>query len=526
MRGGTGRERRLAFILQQQKNRLNKNNIIYKTHLSHKTHTHTEKMAKEEPRTSRKASPRVSDSPTVTFCTSSHEDDALLQFTLENVDVSIANAIRRTILSNIETVVFRTSPHERNDCVIHVNNTKLNNEIIKHRLSCIPIHYLRHHYSKQDIAEMRLEVNVHNTSATYRMVTTQDFQIRFQGKLLPKDIRDKIFPRSATVYQKLGKEYYIDFVKLRPQMENVPGEHLHLECAFSFGKASEDGMFNVVSTCSYGFTKDQEAAEKAANAKRDELGTKGLSEDEINFQMKDWWLLDSFRHTKPNSFDFVVESIGVYNNKEIVARACAYLIRMFKSIQKICAVVPKTDFTTTTAPENQPKSLETLGKGVKQGGGGGGTAAANAKRNDDNPDTTETEKQTALHDEYLIYVNEDEYTLGKVLERFLYQKYFEERGEMTFCGFRKAHPHDTFAIIQLYYKDPVSVEEVRAHLQSVAEKASDICFAILHVMNPSVRIQEEKTKDAETLTHAMQEEGKEESEEEEAEEEEEEEEEN
>ena len=62
-----------------------------------------------------------------------------LTFTISGINVSLANAIRRTILSDIDIVVFRTSPYERNEANILVNTSRLNNEIIKQRLSCIPI---------------------------------------------------------------------------------------------------------------------------------------------------------------------------------------------------------------------------------------------------------------------------------------------------------------------------------------------------------------------------------------------------
>ena len=59
------------------------------------------------------------------------EDNGVLTFTLNGVNVSLANAIRRTILSDIKTVVFKTSPYEENKSNILVNTTRFNNEIIK-----------------------------------------------------------------------------------------------------------------------------------------------------------------------------------------------------------------------------------------------------------------------------------------------------------------------------------------------------------------------------------------------------------
>jgi DNA-directed RNA polymerase subunit L len=410
------------------------------------------------------------------------ESGSELFFTLENVDVSIANAIRRTILSNIETVVFRTTPHEKNDCVIYANTTKLNNEIIKQRLSCIPIH-LRN-IPPEQLADMRLEVHVQNTTSEYSMVTTQHFQVKYKGQYLSEEDREKIFPPSKIVAQKLGgKKAYIDFVKLRPNIENVPGSVIHLECGFSYGKASEDGSFNVVSTCSYGFTKDEARVEQEYHKKSEELTQKGLSEEEVRFALKDWLLLDSFRITKPNSFDFVIESLGVYSNREIVARACVYLIELFLRVDKVCKV-------TYQGPRKSTHPSDVIPPPSSRPSSPSSGSTATGKTDDPSATTTTTTTtdlpETLLDYEYLVYVNEEDYTIGKVLERFLYKKYFEESGEMTFCGFRKAHPHDTFSIIRVCYQSPTQEEEVMMHLKYVAKQARMILGEIVREMVPDM----------------------------------------
>ena len=68
------------------------------------------------------------------------EEDGTLRFRLSGVNVSLANAIRRIILSDIPCVVFRTFPYEENKVQIETNTTRMNNELIKQRLSCVPIH--------------------------------------------------------------------------------------------------------------------------------------------------------------------------------------------------------------------------------------------------------------------------------------------------------------------------------------------------------------------------------------------------
>ena len=370
------------------------------------------------------------------------ETDYDLSFTLENVDISIANAIRRTILSKIENIVFRTTPNEKNTCVIIKNTTRLNNEILKQRLSCIPIHYLQN-VSEEDRNDMILELNVENTSSEYRMVTTKDFKIKRKsnGQYMDEETLRQVFPPSKIVLERTGKEYFIDFVKLRPKISDISGEHIHLTCTFSLGDASEDGMFNAVSTCSYGFTKDPSRIPEEYEKKREELEKKQLTPEEIQFALKDWLLLDSFRITKPNSFDFIIETLGVYSNKEIVNKACIYLIELFN------------DPTVMTIHKGS------LGLGFSQFGTG------------------------TMENEYTVKVEFEDYTVGKVIEKLMYKEYFEggEDGSneklLTFCGFRKYHPHDSFAIIKLCYKENLGEkynEIIASHLYNVSQQASTI----------------------------------------------------
>ena len=62
------------------------------------------------------------------------DNDGTLKLTVSRINVSLTNAIRRTILSDIPTYCFRTLPHTENRVQITANTTRLNNEIIKQRM--------------------------------------------------------------------------------------------------------------------------------------------------------------------------------------------------------------------------------------------------------------------------------------------------------------------------------------------------------------------------------------------------------
>jgi DNA-directed RNA polymerase II subunit RPB3 len=245
--------------------------------------------------------------PTIQFTSDS---DDTLKFTLSGVNVSIANGLRRTLIADIPSVVFRTAPHEESLATILVNTTRLNNEILKQRLSCIPIHITN--LKDFDYSKYIMELNVDNISDTTMIVTTKDFVVKSvdTGKPISEADTRKIFPPDSYTGD------YIDFVRLRPRVSfEIPGEKIHLTCEFSIGTGKQDGMFSAISTCAYGFTVDQKEMEVKLNMKRKDWKDDGKTEKEIeSFESKNWTLLEGARIAKKDSFDFIVESVGVYTN--------------------------------------------------------------------------------------------------------------------------------------------------------------------------------------------------------------------
>ena len=56
-------------------------------------------------------------------------------------DKSLANAIRRTLLTDIPTVGFKINENgENNDINMIINNSSLHNEMLLHRISLIPLY--------------------------------------------------------------------------------------------------------------------------------------------------------------------------------------------------------------------------------------------------------------------------------------------------------------------------------------------------------------------------------------------------
>ena len=114
-----------------------------------------------------KSASKTSSSILVPKIKNSTETDGLLTFTVNNCNVSVANALRRTLITDIDTVIIT-------DIEIIKNTTKLNNEILKHRLSCMPV-FIKDFTA---IDNLILEINETNDTDSLLYITTRNINIK------------------------------------------------------------------------------------------------------------------------------------------------------------------------------------------------------------------------------------------------------------------------------------------------------------------------------------------------------------
>lgn len=325
-------------------------------------------------------------------------DKSKMKFTLSGVNVSIANGLRR-VASELPSVVFRTSPYEKNKSTFITNTTRMNNELLKQRLSCIPIVA---NSSKFPIDDYMLIVDKQNNSSTIEYVTTNDFKVMNKNtKELDEELKNKMFPPNPLTGD------FPEIARLLPRVsETIEGEQLKFTCDFDIGTEQEDSSFNVSSTFVYGNTIDGAKSKKAWDDKKKEL-SKTMNPDELSFAAKDWELLNSQRYFIEDSFDFTVETVGVLTNAEIVHLSA---LKMILKLEKFKNEIQSNYSIITPSNTTIPNSFDVLLK------------------------------------------NED-YTLGKVIELILYNTHYNKG--VTYCGFRKPHPHINESIIRIGFKTPV-----------------------------------------------------------------------
>ena len=148
------------------------------------------------------------------------EEHGNLRFRLSNVDVSLANSIRRTILNDIPSFVLDAD----NQCSVEVNTSRQHNEILKHRLTCIPVHQA---ITKRDEMENYImEVDVNNDTENNMYVTTEHFRIKDKttNQYLDDSRTKEIFPKCDQTNS------YILFARLRPRIsDTIPDHRLPIE---------------------------------------------------------------------------------------------------------------------------------------------------------------------------------------------------------------------------------------------------------------------------------------------------------
>lgn len=358
------------------------------------------------------------------------ENYGIYQFRIVDCDVSIINALRRTLITDIPVVCFNVEEYnDVNESLksvqFYTNTTSFNNEILKQRLSCIPIH-ITDEMDPESIDSLMIEVNENNTTDSIKYVTTEHFKIidTTSNKELSKTQRDKIFPKSSLTND------YILFARLKPSVsKTIPSQSLHFRSKLFISTAKHNGQFNCCSTAAYAYTEDTREQQNRWLSKENELSSLNYDDNKIAEMKQDWFLHEAKRITIKDSFDFNLESVGVYRNEDLIRKACEILAVRFGEFKN-----------------NITDSFEYLN------------------------DTTNVENS------YDVKMYNYDYTVGKVIEYMLNTLFFKNEKVLSYVGFIKKHPHDDFSIIRIVFKDSETsnIENFQTLLTTCADKAVEI----------------------------------------------------
>lgn len=357
--------------------------------------------------------------------TNLNETDGILSFTLSDVNVSFANSLRRIMISEIPAVVIHTFPDEENQLNILVNTTRLTNEQIKQRVGAIPIYITDQTF---DLNDYTIELDMANTTDNIIYATTEHLKIKkvSSEKYLDDAELRKVFPAN----KETGG--FIPIVRLRPKINiETKGEHIKFTAKMSIKTGKISGMYVSASTSSYGFTQDPlRQVEEWGKIEK-----KLKPEDNVEFEKKNWMVSEGRRITLKNSFDFMVESVGVYDNVGLVKTSCNILN------EKLAAVIAFID-------RNELKIQEA--------------------------------KTTMPHCFDILYNNED-YTLSSVIDSVLYDDYYST-GKLSYIANKKLHPHNDYIVMRLAIKEDPAIRDDQ-YIGIAKNYIKDACVKATTIVN-------------------------------------------
>lgn len=173
-------------------------------------------------------------------------------FEIHDIDLSIINSIRRTILTDIPIpgIIGETVDNIDPTVDIIVNTCPLHNEIITHRIGLIPICLTEDEIESYEDGSIELELNVINEGNKIEAITTKNIKGKRKGVDITEKELKELFPPNP-----VSKDNIL-ITRLRT------GEQLHFKAQLVKKSGRFNSSFNPVSLCNFHYIQNPDEAVK------------------------------------------------------------------------------------------------------------------------------------------------------------------------------------------------------------------------------------------------------------------------
>ncbi|KAI3379803.1 hypothetical protein SNEBB_005404 [Seison nebaliae] len=247
-----------------------------------------------------------------------YDDEFRLRFSMENVDLSFANALRRIMISEVPVMAFDWVKIERNSTVMF-------DEFISHRIGLVPLYcddviddYIN---PKECICEdfcskcsVKYLLDVTGRSNDRTLVTTNDFIADPTGtsvKPLTGQLINIIKKISPSDVSKSENDIVI--------MKLAKGQQLKFSCYAVRGVGKEHAKFNATAAVEFEYDPDNELRHTTFEKPEDWPASKYSSKLSQYLEEAPY---NPFK--KPNKFFFTVESTGALLPGSILKKIAYY----------------------------------------------------------------------------------------------------------------------------------------------------------------------------------------------------------
>jgi len=380
------------------------------------------------------------EAPTSVFQNVTKKSATELSFVLSPTHVTYANTLRRAMITEVETVGFRSDIIENGsttDVKIFKNSTPMSNEMLAHRIGLLPLHVTNP--LEWNPEEYEFTLNVTNESSEPMDIVASDITVlKARG---PEEEPLKV-PSVQFFHPDPVTRDTALLAVLKGRVGTQEPESLHFTARASLGTGRENARFMpVTSRCSYGYSLDEDpdrqkefftkwlVASKKGNPTELEANPTRKAELEREFKaMEKQRCFKIDGKGEPYSFDFTVESVGVLDPAYVVRRALEVLQAKLLRYASMDA--------------------GSLPEGVKAQ-----PADARMKGFD------------------FVFQNED-HTLGNLLQTWMEQNLMDAK-EITFAGYKVPHPLRDEMLLRVGVEDGMELT-ARAAIAKAARGCAQI----------------------------------------------------
>ena len=384
--------------------------------------------------------------------------------TENGLDKSVVNSLRRTLLSTIPTVAFRTES-DNSDIVIKKNNGALHNEFLADRIGLIPLYINPSDYHKQYLFHLNV---ANNPSEPITTITANDFDIYPLKKSIDPSLLESISFNDYDKEQKLsqkekdlifkpfkfnGKNNYCIITELTTSNSTTLQE-IEIYGTPSVSYAYENAKWQAVTRATYSFKRDEKLFEKIL---QDKVKVEEIAKSNQAKFKKELFIAESERYfhrdknLQPFWFTFNIDSVHFMKSKELFITANQLLI---DNLEKLMEEFPKM--------VSQEKSFLTL-----------------------------EQKEEGI---FKIIITGFDDTVGNVLQNYIANKMIDKSSILSICGYKKTHPlEDTiFFIISLNKNNKIFQLNKPQQVVAIIEQMNEACNGLIQIYSLIIKEAEQK----------------------------------
>lgn len=335
------------------------------------------------------------------------DSSTTIRFRIDPTHVTYANTLRRTMITDVETVAFAADIAENGsttNVMVSKNSTPMSNEMFAHRVGLLPIHVENPLEWDPDEYIFKLDI-VNNSTNLLDVVAADIVVLKNRGpeeEPLPVPSVQFFHPDPVTHDTTL-------LAVLKGRVGTQEPEVLSFVAKATIGTGRQNARFMpVTSRCAYGYSRDDSEEHKKElftkwliNHKKvntTELESNSTRKGELEREFATMEIQRCYKideRGEPYSFDFVVESIGVLDPVYIVRRAIEVLQQKLLTYASIDS-------------GDLPESLKIRPADARMKG-------------------------------FDFMFQQEDHTLGNLLSTWMEQNELDA-GEITFVGYKVPHP--------------------------------------------------------------------------------------